>query len=292
MIQETAPAKINLYLHVGGLRLDRLHELRSLFFFADCGDVITVEPAHDLSLAITGPFAGALLRESAEENLVMRAARVLRDATGVAGGARLTLDKRLPIASGVGGGSADAAATLRALTKLWAISISPDRLRALSFSLGADVPACLVRAPILVSGAGERVEPAPRLPPLAVCLVNSGVAMPTGRVFRAFDQKNPEPAPPLSPPLAGRIGLDGLRALIASTRNDLEPIAIGIEPGLAGVIEKLSRAPGAMPARMSGSGATVFSLFGSRVAAARAARAMRSEGWWAADADVIGAGAL
>lgn len=290
MIQEIAPAKINIFLHVGGLRRDRLHSLSSLFVFADGGDVISVEPAHDLSLSIIGQFSGLLLREPAENNLVMRAARLLRKEAGVDLGARITLDKRLPIASGVGGGSADAAATLRGLIKLWRLSIGHERLQSMAFRLGADVPACLTRAPLLVSGAGERLEAAPRLPPLAICLVNPGVSMPTGPVFRAFDRANPNPPAPSAPTTRIRGGIDSVRALIAATDNDLEPFAVAREPIIARVIEMLSARPGALPARMSGSGATVFSLFNSRIAAARAAKAMRSRGWWALDANLCGAG--
>lgn len=289
MVAEIAPAKINLYLHVGPRRRDGLHDLRSLFVFADAGDVVSAEPARDLSLTIEGPFAAPLRREPAENNLVMRAARALRLACGAAAGARLTLDKRLPIASGVGGGSADAAAALRVLMKLWRVEIGAAALRKLAFSLGADVPACLSRAPALVSGAGERLAPAPSLPPLAVCLVNPRVAMPTGPVFRAFDAANPSPAPPLDPSFRGVSGAGGARALLAASRNDLEPYAIARAPSVRGAIEALSRAPGALPARMSGSGATVFALFASRVSAARAAQAMRGRGWWAMDAAIYGA---
>lgn len=291
MIQEIAPAKINLYLHVGGVRRDRLHDLKSLFVFADSGDVIGVEAARALSLEIIGPFAAPLLREPPEKNLVMRAARALQQAASVERGARIMLDKRLPIASGVGGGSADAAATLRALTKLWDLAIGEDALRALAFSLGADVPACLSRAPVHVAGAGERLGAAPRLPPLAVCLVNAGVAMPTGPVFGAFDRANPSPPAPRDPSFIGLSGLDSMRTLLASSRNDLQSHAIAREPVVARVIDKLSQAPGALPARMSGSGATVFSLFSSRSAAARAATSMRAEGWWAVDASLYGAAA-
>lgn len=289
MIEEIAPAKINLYLHVGGLRRDRLHELRSLFLFADAGDVVRVEAARTLTLDITGPFAAPLLKEPAERNLVMRAARALQREAGAAAGARITLDKRLPIASGVGGGSADAAATLRALMKLWRLDPPPARLSALAFALGADVPACLTRAPVLVSGAGERISPAPRLAPIAVCLVNPRVAMPTGPVFRAFDAATPAPAPPRDPEFSQACSIDGLSGLMAATRNDLQPFAVAREPVIGRVIARLSSAPGALPARMSGSGATVFSLFSAQSAAARAASAMRAEGWWAISGRCFGA---
>ncbi len=290
MIAAIAPAKINLYLHVGGVRRDRLHELKSLFLFADAGDVVSVEPARDLTLAIAGPFSAPLLKEPLERNLVMRAARLLQRETGVGAGARITLDKRLPIASGVGGGSADAAATLRALMKLWGLDLPAPRLAALAFALGADVPACLSLAPVLVAGAGERLQRAPKLPPLWVCLVNPGVAMPTGPVFRAFDAENPAPAPPQDPDFSGARGIGGLRALLAATRNDLEPYAAVRAPVIAQAIARLSAQPGALPARMSGSGATVFALFNARSAAARAATIMRAQGWWALDAQLFGAG--
>lgn len=290
MIAAIAPAKINLYLHVGGVRRDRLHALKSLFLFADAGDVVSVEPARDLTLAITGPFSAPLLNEPVERNLVMRAARLLQKETDAGVGARITLDKRLPIASGVGGGSADAAATLRALTKLWRLDLPAPRLAALAFALGADVPACLSLAPVLVGGAGERLQRAPRLPPLSVCLVNPRVAMPTGPVFRAFDAQNPAPADPQDPDLSGVRRIDGVRDLIAASRNDLEPFAIARAPVIAQVIARLSALPGALPARMSGSGATVFALFPARTAAARAAAAMRAHGWWALDAGIYGAG--
>ena len=288
MIQETAPAKINLYLHVGGLRRDRLHDLRSLFVFADGGDVVTVEPARELTLSIIGPFSPPLLAEPADRNLVMRAAKALRAAAGVSAGARITLDKRLPIAAGVGGGSADAAATIRALMKLWDLDIDHAALHSLAFSLGADVPACLSRAPVLVSGAGERVAPAPSIAPLAVCLVNPRVAMATGPVFRAFDAANPAPLTPEHPPLGDLRSLEGVRTMLALSRNDLERFAISRARSVQRAIDALTRSPGAFPARMSGSGATVFALFPSRAGAVRAAQAMRGHGWWALDAAIFG----
>jgi 4-diphosphocytidyl-2-C-methyl-D-erythritol kinase len=289
MIAAIAPAKINLYLHVGGVRRDRLHALTSFFVFADAGDIVSVEPARDLTLQVSGPFSAPLLKEPMERNLVMRAARLLQKAAAAGAGARITLDKRLPIASGVGGGSADAAATLRALLKLWKLDIPAPRLAALAFALGADVPACLWRAPVLVSGAGERVRPAPALPPLWVCLVNPRVAMPTGPIFRAFDAENPAPADPKDPDFSGVRSIDGVRALIAATRNDLEPFAVARAPVIAEAIARLSAQPGALRARMSGSGATVFALFPARTAASRAAAAMRARGWWALDAGIYGA---
>ncbi len=285
MITEIAPAKINLYLHVGATRRDRLHDLESIFVFADAGDVLTAADADDISLALTGPFSLALSREPVEKNLVMRAARLLKREAGVKAGARLILDKRLPIASGVGGGSADAAAALRALIRLWRIEIPAAELRRLAFSLGADVPACLDRAPVFVSGAGEVLARGPSLPPLWVCLVNPGVEMPTGPVFREFDAVNPAPPVPKRISPAGRTYRDIVRIMELSA-NDLEPIAIRRRSVIQAAIDRLAHRPGALAARMSGSGATVFGLFTSAPAARRAAAEMAGRGWWAMSAQI------
>jgi 4-diphosphocytidyl-2-C-methyl-D-erythritol kinase len=289
MIREIAPAKVNLYLHVGGLRRDRLHDLKSLFFFLDAGDLIEAAPAERLSLEIAGPFAAPLRREPVERNLVFRAARLLQQRAGVAAGARLTLVKHLPIASGVGGGSADAAATLRALVRLWDLSIAASDLRALAFRLGADVPACLEKAPVLVEGAGETIKPAPRLPPLWCCLANPLVPMPTGPIFRAFDAANPAPDAPRHPTLRPLASVADLTRILASSRNDLEPFAIARQSVVQAELTRLAAQPGALAARMSGSGATVFALFASAIAATRAATAMRGLGNWSLSAKALGA---
>ncbi len=289
MITEIAPAKINLYLHVGALRADRLHDLDSVFVFADAGDVVSAAPDRDLMLRIVGPFSGALAKEPLEKNLVLRAARLLREEAGVSAGARLTLDKRLPVASGVGGGSADAAATLRALIRLWKVDIGRSRLDRLAFRLGADVPACLDRRPLHVFGAGERMEPGPALPPLWVCLVNPNVPMPTGPVFRAFDAANPHPRRPQRVGVQG-CGYSDVTRLMKNSRNDLEPIAIRRACVIQTAIDRLAGRPGALLARMSGSGATVFGLFTSASAAARAAVDAAGKGWWSLSARIHAAG--
>lgn len=286
MIVETAPAKLNLFLHVGGLRPDRLHDLASLFVFADQGDVIRAEAARELSLEIEGPFAAPLAGEPLHRNLVWRAAEALRGATGVSFGARIVLEKNLPIASGVGGGSADAAATLRALVRLWKLEISQASLARIGFALGADVPACLDRAPIVVSGAGERLSQGPSLPPIWACLVNPLVPMPTGPVFRAFDRANPAPQAPMKPDLVNLRTYDRIRALFSATRNDLQAVASRREPVIEAVQVELANAPGAIAVRMSGSGATMFGLFSSGAAAARAERRARARGWWAMTAAI------
>lgn len=280
MIEEVAPAKINLFLHVGPVRADGLHDLQSLFVFADDGDRVRVSPARDITLAVEGPFASELARFPVETNLVYRAAVALRTAAGGRDGARITLNKRLPIASGIGGGSADAAATLRALMRLWRLHMDVARLRALAFRLGADVPACLDARPVYVSGAGENVTRGPSLPPLWVALVNPRRPMPTGPVFRAFDTANPKPAaadPARRPRLTG---YDALARYLSGTRNDLEPFAVMREPIVRKASRFLAEQPGCIISRMSGSGATVFALYTSSGAAERAAMKASGLGFW------------
>lgn len=285
MIVETAPAKVNLYLHVGPIRSDGLHELASLFVFAARGDKIRVTPSTNISISITGPYSAALAGMPREQNLVWRAASLLKSAAGVETGATITLEKNLPVAAGVGGGSADAAAALRALVKLWRIDIAKDALLKLAFNIGADVPACLACAPIEVTGAGERIAPGPTLPPLWICLANPGVEMPTGPVFAAFDKARQTPALPETISL----NIDNYETLatsLARTRNDLEPFACALAPTIKDVITALAAAPGALVARMSGSGATVFALFASAGEAETAEAHMRTRGWWALAAPI------
>ena len=282
MIRETGQAKINLYLHVGGVRSDGLHDLASLFVFTEEGDVVTASPADDLTLKIDGPFSSALQQYPLVDNLVLKAAHALRDAAGVSAGAALHLKKNLPIAAGIGGGSADAAAALRALQKLWGVEVADEALVALAFSLGADVPACLSGAPVLVSGAGEIMAPAPALPPLWVCLVNSGVDMPTGPVFRAFDTANPAPSTPSHPKVVLKSARDAA-LMLEATRNDLEAAAISIAPSpIKDALSFLKASEGALGARMSGSGATCFAVFAEESEARRAATAASEKNsWWA-----------
>lgn len=281
MIREAAPAKINLWLHVGPVRADRLHAIESLFVFADDGDMVSAAPARDLTLTVVGPFAAALSGFPIESNLVLKAAHALRKEADIGQGAALMLDKRLPVAAGVGGGSADAAAALRALVRLWRLDISETRLARLAFSLGADVPACLARAPVYVGGAGEEIAPGPVLPPLFVCLVNPRVETPTGPIFRAFDRENPAPSAPLRLRPSRLSTLAEVRAALAAARNDLEPHAVRRQ-GVIGIAQEfLAESPGAIFSRMSGSGATVFALYGDRQSAARAARRAAARGWWA-----------
>lgn len=278
--REIAPAKINLLLHVGGVRADGLHALESLFVFADDGDVVSAAPAADISLKIIGPFAGALAGFPVESNLVWRAAIALKKAAGVNSGAALTLDKRLPVASGIGGGSSDAAAALRALMRLWRVEIGEAELRKLAFSLGADVPACLDGRPVFVSGAGEIIRPGPGLPPLWACLVNPRVEIATGPIFAAFDRRYPDPPAPARAAATFIESYDALQNYLKKTGNSLEAIACERETVVAVVRSFISGCPGCLLARMSGSGATLFGLFASREAARRAAQRASAQGWW------------
>ncbi len=287
MITEAAPAKLNLYLHIGPVRADGLHDLASLFVFTRDGDEITVKGADTLSLKLTGPFASALNAFALEDNLVLQAARLLQSECAVDEGAAITLDKRLPIAAGIGGGSADAAAALRALITLWKIKISNARLEQIAFRLGADVPACLKGAPVHVSGAGETLSPGPKLPPLWACLVNPGVAVPTGPIFRAFDEANPTPPPPELPELIEPLRYSGLQNIFNTTRNDLEAPALAQAPEIRVVLDTLSASRGVIAARMSGSGATCFALFRKANEAEDAANKMRETGAWAMASPLI-----
>ena len=262
-MQETAYAKINLALHIRERRRDGYHSLETIFAFAEHGDLLRVEPADDLTLAIEGPFAPGL--SAGEDNLVLRAARLLRERTGTRAGARLVLDKRLPVASGIGGGSADAAATLNLLTRWWGIAFAPD-LAELGSALGADVPACILARTCRGEGRGDALELVDDLglEGTPLLLVNPRVPVSTAAVFRDWD------------------GVDrGPLADWETGRNDLEPPALAIAPRIGEVLEAL-RAQAPRLVRMSGSGATCYALFhdeGERDSAA-AAIARDHPRWW------------
>jgi 4-diphosphocytidyl-2-C-methyl-D-erythritol kinase len=278
-IRVAAPAKVNLYLHVVGRRPDGFHELDSLVAFAEIGDLVTAAPAPALSLTIDGPFAGALEGDPAE-NLILRAARLLAAHAGIVPRAALGLTKTLPVASGVGGGSSDAAAALHALTRLWQLRLAEADLAALAARLGADVPVCLARRTAWLGGIGEALAPAPALPPLAIVLANPGLALPTPAVFKA--RRGPFSA---SARFAWAAD-DGAAFLarLAHCRNDLTEAAIEIVPEVAAVLRALAASEGALLSRMSGSGATCFALYAD-LAAARAAAATiaaRDQRWWTA----------
>ena len=274
MIVEPAPAKINLFLHVTGRRPDGYHLLDSLAVFTALGDQVSAEPASDLSLHLEGPFGAALTAES--DNLVLRAARALASEAGLPPLARLTLHKNLPVASGIGGGSADAAAAFRTLCRLWNISPDQSVLHRLALALGADVPVCLASAPARMGGIGGDLSAAPLLPDCGIVLVNPGVAVATPDVFRARRGG-------FSPMADLPSGWADAAAMVADLRrltNDLAEPAIGLQPVIAHVLSALDHLPGCLLARMSGSGATCFGLFASPEAAEQAAAAIKPTAWW------------
>jgi 4-diphosphocytidyl-2-C-methyl-D-erythritol kinase len=270
---EFAAAKVNLYLRVTGRRADGYHLLDSLAVFAGAGDVILAAPADGVGLTVTGPEAGALAAEP--DNLVLRAARALAELTGVREGAAITLTKNLPVASGIGGGSADAAATLRALNALWRTGLDAAALRDIAARLGADVPVCVESRPMRMQGIGEVLSPAPGLPEFGLLLVNPRVALPTPAVFgaRAGGFSPPATLPAHLPDAAG------LAAWLRPLGNDLETAAIGLCPAVAEVLAAIAAQPACLLARMSGSGATCFGLFRDAAAAEAAARALPAA-WW------------
>ena len=285
-ISIAAPAKINLCLHVLGKRADGYHLLDSLVAFAGVGDVIIVEPAQTLSLAVTGPFAASLTNES--DNLVLRAARLLQHRFTVTTGAAITLVKNLPVASGIGGGSADAAAALKALALLW--HVRPHFTDAeIAATLGADVPVCLAGIPAFMSGIGEQIAPAPHLPQAWLVLVNHGVPLATKSVFAALAGRYSMPLPRTD--LAGLENATALAKVLGTLHNDLTAPAREIEPAIGAVLEALEGADGCLLARMCGSGPTCFGLFASeKTAQDAAALAATHAGWWTAAAPLLPAG--
>lgn len=282
MIRRRAPAKINLFLHVVGRRADGFHLLDSLVAFTDYGDELAVAPADDLSLTIDGPFASNL--PGAADNLVLRAALRLRAECGASAGARIQLTKNLPVASGIGGGSADGAAALSALTKLWQSRVPPDRLAALGLELGADLPVCLAGRASFVGGIGESIDPAPPMADLDILLVNPLVPLPTIDVFRRR-ASGPDGARFGAPgrwtaPLAD---VDALCTRLSDCRNDLADAAIALVPEISAVLAFIAGQAGCRLARLSGSGATCFGLFANGAAVLAAATAILKErpDWWA-----------
>ena len=253
-----------------GKRADGYHLLDSLVVFAGAHDRLSASPADELSLTFSGPFGSGLAAEA--DNLVLRAARSLAAATGTTAGARLHLEKNLPIASGIGGGSSDAAAALRLLSALWKVAV-PEGLAA---TLGADVPVCLDPRPRRMSGIGEILQPSPTLPPCGIALVNPGAALPTAAVFRARDAAF---SPPAMLP-AGWPDLPSMAIALAGWGNDLEPPAIALCPSIGTVLAALHAQPGCRLARMSGSGATCFALFDTPALAQAAAETVTHPGWW------------
>jgi 4-diphosphocytidyl-2-C-methyl-D-erythritol kinase len=271
-----APAKINLFLHVGARRADGYHALQSLVAFTQAGDELSFAPDRELRLEIAGPFGKGL--SAGEDNLIVKAARALAAQSGVTRGAHILLTKNLPVASGIGGGSADAAAALRGLTQLWDLKLPPVSLCKIAETLGSDVPVCVSSRAQWMEGRGEKVTALAALPDLPVLLVNPGVAVPTGKVFGALkDCRGVEL--PLPPPFAK---VAELIAYLKTTANDLEAPARQIAPVIAEVLDLMAAQKGVLLARMSGSGATCFALLETDAAAQEAAYAVTAAHpqWW------------
>lgn len=276
-----ARAKVNLTLCVRGRRADGYHELESLVAFAGVGDMLTLEPDRELSLTVAGPHGAGLAGQP--ENLVLRAARALAEEVGGLQSGRFHLVKRLPVASGIGGGSADAAGALRLLARLNRLPAGDPRLLRVAAKIGADVPVCVESRARLMAGIGEQLGPPLHLPPLFALLVNPGVPVGTAAVFKVLGlgagdaAPGQRPAAPLQPETTA-----GLIASLAESGNDLEAPARHVAPVIDTVLAALRVLPGCRLARMSGSGATCFALFDDCRASAAAGRALaRAEpGWW------------
>lgn len=271
-----APAKINLFLHVGNRRDDGYHALESLVVFADVGDELLIEPAKAFSLALDGPFGGNLADE--QDNLIAKAARALGARAGRSPDVKITLTKNLPVASGIGGGSADAAATLRGLTQFWGLKIPHAEMQALAETLGSDVPACLVSETLWMTGRGEGIEPVAGIPPAPMVLVNPGVAVSTAQIFANL--KNRVGLGQAAKPKAN-LSVLALADYFKSNRNDLENPAREIAPAIDEVLRAISHS-GALRTRMSGSGATCFGLFTDDNSAEAAAAKIAEDHpqWW------------
>jgi 4-diphosphocytidyl-2-C-methyl-D-erythritol kinase len=272
--RRTGARQGNLTLHVIGRRSDGYHELESLVVFAELGDELTFAPGPALTLAVVGPTASAA--GAVADNLVLKAARaLLQQVAGLKVG-EFSLSKRLPVAAGLGGGSADAAAALRLLARANGLALDDPRLMLAARATGADVPVCLDPRPRLMRGIGDILSAPLALPRLDAVLVNPGVAVPTRAVFAALN------APPCVPSAPAPVPPVALADLIAQGRNDLEAAAIELEPVIATVLAELRQLPGCRLARMSGSGATCFGLFDAPAMSADAARALRVgyPQWW------------
>lgn len=297
-IVEAAPAKLNLYLHVTGRRADGYHELDSLVAFAELGDVITLTagaarvalrgadlPPAGPRLAIAGPFGPALMGGNPADNLVMRAAHALAARLGRQADVMIALTKALPVASGIGGGSADAAACLRALARLWGVPTDDPALFAVAAGLGADVPVCVAGRSCYFGGIGDVLDEAPELPESHAVLVNPNLPVPTPAVFKAMAAARAESTAPFSVPARfARKPADvrDLAALLLERANDLTAPALTVAPAISDVLAALKRSAGCLLPRLSGSGATCFGLYGTAQQAEAAAKAIAAAepGWW------------
>ncbi len=286
VVRIAAPAKINLSLHVTGKRADGYHQLDSLVVFAGVFDRLTLTAADHITLDINGPYAEALESDSAHDNIVVRAAWALAAASGSRHGVHIQLLKTLPVAAGIGGGSADAAATLRGLQRLWNLDLPEAEIMAIAAQLGADVPVCVRGRPSVMGGIGDILSEVPALPPVWLVLVNPAIPLATAPVFNAFKGTAFRPALPLTENLST---VADLIAALARRHNGLTAAAVALVPDIGLAIARLGALPGCCLARMSGSGATTWGLFAHEAEARAAARSLRSEypGWWIEPAPLL-----
>lgn len=252
MLSEAAPAKINLTLRVGAPREDGYHPIDSLVVFADFGDRLDVREAPGLMLVMGGPTARDVPDDN--DNLVLRAARALQSAAGIEAGAQIHLHKHIPVEAGLGGGSADAAAALRLLNTFWGVNWPIDRLAQLGAGLGSDVPCCIYSQPLRMRGRGEWIDILSNWPDMQGVLINPGVAVPTGPVFKAYDRSDPAALVESEPPARDHL------AWLSTQPNDLEMPAKSLAPEIADALDWLAAQPGVILARMSGSGASCFAV--------------------------------
>lgn len=285
----SAPAKVNLYLHVCGKRADGYHLLDSLIAFCPAAaDQISIEAADDFSLRLEGDCAAALQTTQQDDNLVTRAAKALAQATHKPLNCHITLTKTLPVAAGIGGGSSDAAATLKALLDFWGLDRPPAGFDDLLLALGADTPICAQGRAAQIGGIGEVIKPLPApLPPLFIVLVNPGIACSTPAIFKALTAEDHSGAVTLSP--AALASSAALLDFLAAQRNDLSMAAATQVPEIAQILEALTQQEGCALQRLSGSGATCFGLFTSQSLAQRAAEALQAmqPHWWIAHGTLI-----
>jgi len=273
-----APAKVNLTLRIAGRRGDGLHEIESLVVFCDITDELSLDPSRPRALEVLGPLRAEC--GPAGDNLVLKAAGALAARVFDLKIGHFALIKRIPVAAGLGGGSADAAACLRLLAQANGLAPGDPRLQEAARVTGADVPVCLDPRPRIMRGTGEVLSDVIKLPALAAVLVNPGVALPTREVFDAFDKTGAGPSPQSGPPSCN--SREELLAFLQPRPNDLEAAAISLQPAIGEVLSTLQDLPSCRLARMSGSGATCFGLFDTAEAAASAARQLRAAhlDWW------------
>ena len=285
VLRASAPAKLNLYLHVTGRRADGYHLLDSLIVFAGIADLIEVAPATGLRFETDGPFAAALGPAPSGDNIVMRAARRLAEAAAIEPNAAIRLTKRLPVAAGIGGGSSDAAATIDLLCRLWRIKPPAATLDTLALALGADVPVCRFARAAFVGGIGEAIAPAPPLPQAALVLVNPLRPLPTNAVFAARRGSYSAPGRFAEAPKDA----EALALVLRERGNDLTVAALSRMPEIADILTGIGATPGCLLARMSGSGATCFGLFAHMDQAITAAAMIERArpDWWSVAAPLI-----